>query len=162
MNKHLHPFFTASLCALFTYSPVNAQTHSNQTSITTETLSPARLAFLSCYNSVNKPEKHLPSAQKSESTSVENQKNDHSLKTANIATDNVCIFPNRTEDELWVEVDAKKLQSNNLHLEIYNAGGEIVYRTRVQQDLNKISVCDFTAGTFLVKLGDVVQKMIIE
>jgi hypothetical protein len=72
------------------------------------------------------------------------------------------MFPNLTEDELWVELDNKKIQRGDLQIEIYNANGEIVYNEKIKHNFHKINVCDFISGTFLVKLGDSVQKMIIE
>ena len=79
-----------------------------------------------------------------------------------IKQENVCMFSNQTEDELWVQLNNNIKMQEDLNIEIYNAEGERVYNSIVDAELHKINVCNLTAGTFLVKLGDNVQKIIIE
>ncbi|MFN8296048.1 MAG: T9SS type A sorting domain-containing protein [Chitinophagales bacterium] len=74
----------------------------------------------------------------------------------------ICMYPNLTEDELWINIENEAPSANQQNVEIYNSTGERVYYSAVNTALHKINLCDFTAGTFLVKLDDNVQKIIIE
>jgi len=79
-----------------------------------------------------------------------------------ITSDDICMFANLTEDELWVELKNNEFLGQKPNVEIYNDCGERIYHSTIEKNLHKINVCDFTSGTFLIKLGDTAQKMIIE
>jgi hypothetical protein len=82
--------------------------------------------------------------------------------TNNISEADVCMYSNTTDDELWIQLNNLQLTEKKLCIEIYNAVGQRVFITSLENHIHKINVCDFSAGTFLIKLGDTVQKMVIE
>ena len=79
-----------------------------------------------------------------------------------ITEEDICMYPNITEDELWININNQTESTNQKSIEIYNSTGERVYHSTINANLHKISLCEFTAGTFLIKLDDNVQKIIIE
>lgn len=151
----------AFLCLLLSLSYVNAQTHKTIITSSGLTLPANRTAFLYCYNSGIGYENR---AIKLSNNKVNEEKSEPliSSELQNNPDVNISMFPNLTQDELWVEVKDKKTKVAELNLEIYNSSGKRVYNSRIEGNLRKINVCDFTAGTFLIKLGDKVQKMVIE
>lgn len=160
MKKNAPTLLLAFLSTLFFCQHANAQTHKSYISRGNESLPMNRAAFIFCYNSA--------SEYKNPATAVLKKNINHVTVASEInkkqeqSDNSICMFPNTTEDELWIELDNKKVQRGDLQIEIYNANGEIVYNEKIAHNLHKINVCDFTSGTFLVKLGDSVQKMIIE
>lgn len=144
-----------SLCMLICMLVSNAQNHSRTFTSASEGLPANRAAFIFCYNS---------SSYKNPAEVVLNTKQATKQKIENKTTKavNVRMFPNTTEDELWVQVDKNTYTSEDLNLEIYNDSGEIIYNSKVEENLHKVNVCDFSAGTFLIRLGDNVQKLVIE
>lgn len=79
-----------------------------------------------------------------------------------ILQENVSMFSNLTEDELWIKLNEKIKTPDELNVEIYNENGERLYNSRFEKNIHKINLCNLIAGSFLVKMGDVVQKIIIE
>jgi len=160
MKKSVQTLHLAFLSILFICQHANAQTHKSYISRGNESLPMNRAAFIFCYNNATTYKnpadavlsKNINHVTVASETNNKRQQSDNSI----------CMFPNLTEDELWVELDNKKIQRGDLQIEIYNANGEIVYNEKIKHNLHKINVCDFISGTFLVKLGDSVQKMIIE
>lgn len=161
MKKNIQNPILATICLVFFTLHVNAQNHKSYIASTNEALPQNRTAFLFCYNNV--------ASYKNPATEVLNQQQKTTNKLTvekktkdEIRKERIRMFSNITEDELWIELDNKLLQTQQLSVEIYNASGERVYNSKVEQNLHKVNVCDFTSGTFLVKLGDSVQKMVIE
>ncbi len=74
----------------------------------------------------------------------------------------IYMFSNLTQDELWVQLENKENVVEKMEIEIYNQQGEIIYQSTIQENLHKINLCDFKNGTFLVKIEDTLQKIIIE
>lgn len=97
---------------------------------------------------------NIKTEQASVSSFMENYSNE-------IKLENICMFSNNTDDELWIQLNNES-RLHNMNVEIYNQEGERIYNSMLADNLHKINVCNFTAGTFLVKLGDNVQKLIIE
>lgn len=134
----------------------HAQHHPGKITASDKFLPMNRAAFIFCYNktaSYKNPAENLlkiSAAKKTTQTPVKNN------------SENVRMFSNTTEDELWVQLDKHTIQEQELNLEIYNASGQIIYSSKIEQELHKVNVCDFSAGTFLVRLGENVQKLIIE
>ncbi len=159
MKKNTKPTVLLFLSIVLSVLHANAQNHKNYKSSPEEVLPANRTAFLFCYNSI--PTYKNPATP----VLIEKKSNMQSViqnRAQEKPVENVCLSSNISEDELWVETYNKKLQDQQLDLEIYNANGEMVYIKKIEQNLHKINICDFTAGTFLVKFGDNVQKMVIE
>lgn len=146
---------------LFILHHATAQSNKSNLSASLNGLPMNRAAFLYCYNTASVNTKTVSFGSKplsSTATYADNVK-----KETPVVPENVCMFPNLTEDELWVQLNAQtKSVPTDLDVEIYNAEGMRVYHSRMEQNLHKINVCDFTSGTFLVKLGDAIQKLVIE
>lgn len=161
MKKNIQTITIALLSLILSVMQASAQSHKNYKSSPGDALPMNRAAFIFCYNNGTSYKNPAAVILSKQSKDVHRTTSSTS-EIQNNTEEKVCLFPNLTEDELWVELDNKKIQNKNLQLEIYNANGEIVYNTKIEQNLEKINVCDFTTGTFLVKIGDNVQKIIIE
>lgn len=85
-----------------------------------------------------------------------------STEITSLHPEDICIFANTTDDELWVQLKNNLFYKNNFNIEIYNSIGEIEYTSCIDSNLHKINLCNLSAGIYLIKLGDNVQKMIIE
>ena len=140
------------------YNIANGQTHKSYLATGTESLPMNRAAFIYCYNN--------SAAYSNPATAVLKAKVNHKstpvLKKQTISSENITMFSNSTEDELWVQIKSESVHENDLLVEIFDAYGVRIYNSAIQQNLHKINVCDFSAGTFLVKLGDNVRKLVIE
>ena len=143
------------LCVCF---QSNAQTNKSYISAASEGMPMNRAAFIFCYNN--------SAAYSNPATAVLKAKVNHKstpvLKKQTISSENITMFSNSTEDELWVQIKSESVHENELLVEIFDAYGVRIYNSAIQHNLHKINVCDFSAGTFLVKLGDNVRKLVIE
>ena len=143
------------LCVCF---QSNAQTNKSYISAASEGMPMNRAAFIFCYNN--------NTVVKNPATAVLKNKVTHKtmpvVKEQTVSIENISMYPNSTEDELWVQIKSESVHENDLLVEIFDAYGVRIYNSAIQQNLHKINVCDFSAGTFLVKLGDNVRKLVIE
>lgn len=177
--KKLFPTFILLLILFCIVFSTTAQTHSNYYSVfKNEKISATEMAKLpanrtafiflnsnsrytnpafALLNTNNNPFGILKTDKSSNIASVANDDN----KTTTATSENICMFPNLTEDELWVKKNGQQTDEN-VNVEIYNEEGERVYYSKLDYNLHKINLCEFTAGTFLVKVDDAVQKLIIE
>ena len=157
MKKNLQIFVTLYTLLLM-YNIANGQTHKSYLATGTESLPMNRAAFIYCYNN--------SAAYSNPATAVLKAKVNHKstpvLKKQTISSENITMFSNSTEDELWVQIKSESVHENELLVEIFDAYGVRIYNSAIQHNLHKINVCDFSAGTFLVKLGDNVRKLVIE
>lgn len=144
--------------------------HSNEQLFTTPSLPTNRAAFIfSNSNSeytnpavallYTKSTNILPKTIETEAIAVSSLVVNNSNK---ITEEDICMYPNITEDELWININNQTESTNQKSVEIYNSTGERVYHSTINANLHKINLCEFTAGTFLIKLDDNVQKIIIE
>lgn len=84
------------------------------------------------------------------------------IKPEAITQEDVCMYTNVTEDELWIKLNSELKITKEVNVEIYNNTGERVYNSIFNENLHKINLCNLTAGTFLVRLDETVQKLVIE
>ncbi|MDR2918229.1 MAG: Ig-like domain-containing protein [Tannerella sp.] len=65
------------------------------------------------------------------------------------------LYPNPVKDELYIEGTK---ESDNIY--IYSTSGQLVFETRAQDGVTCISVVNYKEGMYVVKIGDVVRKII--
>ena len=161
MKKNILTLPLILLSILFSNQHLNAQTHKTILSLNKNTLPFNRAAFIYCYNNSG--------MYKNNNTIAFYKENTNHIGTSyaqpttkEISEENICIFSNVTEDELWVQLNNVSEEKKGLNVEIYNVSGERIYNSRIEQSPHKINLCQLTAGTFLVRMGDVVKKLVIE
>lgn len=149
------------LSILLSCQHLNAQSHTTLLSQNKNTLPFNRTAFIYCYNNNGIYKNNNTAAFFNTKTNYTSTTYTQPV-TKNITEENICIFSNVTEDELWVQLNDVSTENKNLNVEIYDVSGERIYNSRIEQSPHKINLCQLTAGTFLVRMGDVVKKLVIE
>ncbi|RLD49947.1 MAG: hypothetical protein DRI94_10000, partial [Bacteroidetes bacterium] len=65
-------------------------------------------------------------------------------------SDKIEIYPNPTSDFIFVKQDLNS--GNNSLISITDITGKIIYKTKINSNIFRINVSDYTAGTYFVKI----------
>jgi hypothetical protein len=72
------------------------------------------------------------------------------------------LVPKDDEAELWIQAEsAQENQNEGQELQIYNSAGERVYYTKLKSNLQKVNLCNYKGGKYVIKVGEETFSMMI-
>ena len=74
----------------------------------------------------------------------------------------VKVYPNPASNYLIIESDSDNYQGDEKIIQIFNLRGQVMVELQRQKDLTHLSIASLPSGIYLLKVGDDVQKLIIE
>jgi hypothetical protein len=69
------------------------------------------------------------------------------------------MAPNPAEEQLNITL---KKEIKSTLIEIYNLQGQVVYKMNTSDSQNRIDVSHLKTGTYLIKVGNEVQRFVVE
>ncbi|MFN8296047.1 MAG: T9SS type A sorting domain-containing protein [Chitinophagales bacterium] len=82
--------------------------------------------------------------------------------TKSIEKNNVILYPNPAQNDIWIKTEQKITGDNALDVEVYNITGEKIYASKIIENLQRVDMSNYQKGMYFVKVDNKTYKILKE